>query len=59
MIFFLPDDHSENGEEDASFHDKELIQYVCDHVHIKPESILDFELFLYDLNVRLLLLFHA
>ena len=43
----------------ASFHDKELIQYVCDHVHIKPESILDFELFLYDLNVRPLLLLHA
>lgn len=59
MIFFLPDDHSETGEEDASFHDKELIQYVCDRVHIQPESILDFELFLYDLNVHLLLLLHA
>ena len=31
-------------------HNSDLINYICDHLLISPSSILDFELFLYDLQ---------
>lgn len=47
----IENDTSENKEEIYQNHNADLINYVCDHLLIAPSSILDFELFLYDLNV--------
>lgn len=47
----IKNDSSENKEEIYQNHNADLINYVCDHLLITPSSILDFELFLYDLNV--------
>ena len=31
-------------------HDADLVQFICEHVALPPSSLLDFELFCYDLN---------
>lgn len=31
-------------------HDADLVQFVCSHIDLSPSSLLDFELFCYDLN---------
>ena len=38
-------------EEICKRHDAEFVRFVCDRIAISPSSVLDFELFLYDLNV--------
>ena len=43
----------EEEEEICKRHDAEFVRFVCDRIAISPSSVLDFELFLYDLNVRI------
>ena len=41
----------EEEEEICKRHDAELVRFVCNRIDISPANVLDFELFLYDLNV--------
>ena len=45
------DDEEDKKESTPSYHDASLVSFLCDRLHVAPSSILDFELFLYDLNV--------
>ena len=47
----------EEEEEICKRHDAEFVRFVCDRIAISPSSVLDFELFLYDLNVHIHCLF--
>lgn len=54
-FLFTLDDEEDKEESTSSYHDASLVSFLCDRLQVSPSSILDFELFLYDLNVPFLL----